>query len=137
VSLIEDPKEFWSQWCPERGAALTHAHWNRCDPARNHPGTSDTHTYIQCCHCGQTSVAWAAEQTRLAFAEASEPVNVQAPLVPPAAVVDLEYDREDEPALAQGVYPGPSWGEGRGIIGFVLQGRLNMVAYIERTRGYR
>lgn len=131
MSLIEDPKGFWSQWCPRRGTALTHAHWAECDPKDGgHPESGDIHSFSQCCHCGDTSTAWAAQQTKENF-EALE--TVAAP--PPETVGS--YDREEEPAMAQGTYPGPVWGPGRGIMGFKLRGQLNLIAYIERTRGYR
>jgi hypothetical protein len=43
---------WWGEQCPARGPALTHAHWNKCDPKGYHPGTSDKHTANQCCECG-------------------------------------------------------------------------------------
>lgn len=49
---------WWDQDCPKRGAALSHAHWNVCDPQGVHPadGTAmagRTHQLNQCCHCEQ------------------------------------------------------------------------------------
>lgn len=46
--------EFWASQCPVRGAGLEHAHWNKCDPKGYHPGTADSHTFEQCCHCLRT-----------------------------------------------------------------------------------
>lgn len=41
---------FWSEQCPTRGAALTHAHWDKCSPEA-HPGEPSGHLPFQCCHC--------------------------------------------------------------------------------------
>lgn len=46
---------FWQEDCPERGSALSHAHWNMCSPKGYHPGTNDKHLDDQCCHCGGRS----------------------------------------------------------------------------------
>jgi len=54
---------FWDDDCPERGAGLTHAHWDKCDPNGVHPGSSDRHLFDQCCHCGQFVKARAGRAT--------------------------------------------------------------------------
>jgi hypothetical protein len=133
--VSDEVPSFWDQWCPERGPALTHGHWNKCDPNKGHPGTGEKHPYNTCCSCGVNTVEWHNERLR----EAAEPVNVEDRKASPIdlPVVATSYDREDEPALAMGVCTGPSWGPGRGIMGFKLRGQLNLIAYIERTRGYR
>lgn len=41
----------WSDDCPARGAGLGHAHWDKCDPRRGHPGTGTVHLASECCHC--------------------------------------------------------------------------------------
>lgn len=50
------PGSFWQQDCHQRGAALTHAHWNECRGA--HPGTGEKHLIDQCCHCGERALSW-------------------------------------------------------------------------------
>lgn len=49
----------WNDQCPERGAALTHAHWKDCNPgAGGHPedggpNVGHVHDWATCCHCEQ------------------------------------------------------------------------------------
>lgn len=50
----------WSDDCPSRGPALSHAHWRDCLPEETHPGTNRSHPYTVCCHCEQ--VIGTAEQ---------------------------------------------------------------------------
>ena len=48
----------WSDECPSRGAALSHAHWRDCQPPSPHPGTTSVHQYSMCCHCEQHIVGF-------------------------------------------------------------------------------
>lgn len=64
-----EPPSFWSQDCPERGPALTHAHWSNCDPRGVHPkdptgNGGKQHASNQCCHCEMTSEQWHAERAK-------------------------------------------------------------------------
>ena len=68
---------WWQQDCPARGAGLTHAHWNRCDPGEVHPpdGTKmagRTHDWNMCCHCEQVSASEKSPEADIAIPEPSD-----------------------------------------------------------------
>lgn len=67
--------EFWEEQCPARGAGLSHAHWNKCDPNGTHPRRAGElhpgrkHAADQCCECEHTALTWARLQDAEAEAE--------------------------------------------------------------------
>lgn len=157
---------FWLQQCPARGAALSHAHSMYCKPDVPHnmkgePGRGEElHREDECCHCRMTPEEFTQDmadaialETDLEVPQADEedlpePFSVvdrleALGLMPvatnpePEPVRGHDFDGPEEPAMAQGEYPGPSWGPGRGIMGFRVRQNLELIAYIERTRGYR
>lgn len=54
---------FWEMECRKRGAALTHAHWDKCLSTGTHPGTDEKHLGDQCCHCGERAASWVGPVT--------------------------------------------------------------------------
>jgi hypothetical protein len=67
---------WWEEDCPARGGALSHAHWQQCDPASVHPhdGTGSEghkHLALMCCHCEKTEETYKNEAAMLAQAEAA------------------------------------------------------------------
>lgn len=78
----------WSDPCPARGAALSHAHWRDCNPTEGpHPGTAIVHMWDVCCHCNQRVGVPRREGTGLLSGSATpvEPGSLDHPYVPTLA----------------------------------------------------
>lgn len=106
-------RDFWTEDCPARGAALSHVHWDMCYPATGHPGTGDKHAWTDCCHCGMNA---AEEYNReKMFREAGlPPVDVEARMRSLGLISPTPYDRPDEPKMATGSPAGVLYdGKGR------------------------
>lgn len=124
---------FWSEDCPERGPALTHAHWDKCTPAA-HPGEDGGHMPFQCCHCRALDPAskmesWPPERepdlidvrSRLEALGLSTP-RVVRPNERDTGMEDIRAPLHDdstpvEPRAVTGNGPdGVAWGPGRGAL---------------------
>lgn len=72
---------WWRSDCPARGAGLSHAHWNSCNPtAGGHPKDSVAedegviHSWSTCCHCGMDQAG--AEAAKLTEEEETQVIDV-------------------------------------------------------------
>jgi hypothetical protein len=113
-----------STLCPQRGPGLSHAHASDCIPQNGHPRTGVRHEWNECCHCG---IVVGAPPTTIRTSGEPEPLPPldvtarlrQLGLLPtvkdfPFSVVRTDLPVPEEPKMAQGTYPGPDWGPGRG-----------------------
>ncbi len=103
---------FWSEQCPQRGPALTHAHGQSC--LADHGGR---HAPTTCCHCGEDELDGPAKAPESWPPSAALPeVDIEARLRQIGlVVVEHEPDTMVEPRMITGNGPqGATWGKGRG-----------------------
>lgn len=131
---------FWESDCPERGAALHHTHWSKCDPKGYHPGSSEKHDWSQCCHCGRRATDPPAEPEHT-----SHVWNVGGKCTACGIALNTDGTPRDEtyvqrvartlvePKAVTGNGPGgASWGRGRGSLTDRQKKRLGFVAFLHK-----